>query len=47
MPLPHARLELVREEYVRRPTGYEKVCKPHPETEVTDERLVVTGDFLV
>jgi protocatechuate 3,4-dioxygenase beta subunit len=44
MPLPHARLELVREEYVRRPTGYEKVCKPQPETEVTDERLVVTAD---
>jgi protocatechuate 3,4-dioxygenase beta subunit len=44
LPVPHARLELVREDYARRPTGYEKVCKPEPETEVTGRKRFVMSD---
>lgn len=43
-PLPNTRIELVREDYKRVPTGHEKVCKPEPDTEVSDARRFVTSD---
>jgi protocatechuate 3,4-dioxygenase beta subunit len=44
-PLPRVRLELVPEEYAKRPTGYEKVCKPSADIEpVRLRRLAMTDD---
>jgi protocatechuate 3,4-dioxygenase beta subunit len=43
-PLPRVRLELVPEEYAKRPTGYEKVCKPSPDIEPSRLRRVAMTD---
>src|SRR5262245_7367514 len=43
-PLAQARVELVRESYIRLPTGHEKPCKPGTDTETTYARRVVTSD---
>jgi hypothetical protein len=43
-PLPNTRIELVREDYKRVPTGHEKVCKPEPDSEISDARRFVTSD---
>ena len=45
-PLAYTRVELVRENYARRPTGFEKPCKPRPDAEITDSRRFVTSDSL-
>jgi len=45
-PLPNTRLELVREDHERRPTGYEKPCKPQPDTEITNSRRFVVSDSI-
>jgi hypothetical protein len=42
--LPQTRVELVREDYARRPTGYEKACKPQPDSELTTGRRFVSTD---
>lgn len=43
-PLPQTRIELTREDYARVPTGHERVCKPEPDTEVTEKRRFVVTD---
>ena len=43
-PLPYTRLELIREDYARRSTGYEKACRPQLDNEVMDQRRFVTAD---
>jgi hypothetical protein len=43
-PLPHTRVELTREDYARRPTGFERPCKPQPDAELTTGRRFVSTD---
>jgi len=42
--LPHTRVELVREDYTRRPTGYDKSCKTQPDSELTTGRRFASTD---
>ena len=44
-PLPHTRVELAREDYARRPTGFDKPCKPQPDAELTTGRRFVSTDI--
>jgi hypothetical protein len=44
-PLAHVRVELTSEEYARRPTGFEKPCKPQPDAELTTGRRFVSTDI--
>jgi len=44
-PLPNARVELTSEDYARLPTGHERVCKPEPDTDITDKRRFVSTDI--
>jgi hypothetical protein len=43
-PLPQTRVELTREDYARRATGFEKPCKPQPDAELTTARHFVSTD---
>ena len=43
--LPLTRVELTREDYTRRSTGFEKPCKPQPDTELTMGRRFAFTDI--
>jgi hypothetical protein len=43
-PLPNVRVELTREDYVRLPTGHEKICEPEPDRETSDKRRFANTD---